>query len=165
MSPKLPALLVTALCAAACAEPAAAPPPPASDQRRVETQIDATREDVNELLRQLAALRRDSERLHDDIRSLRAEVAGLRIESMGPAGAGDSPAGAVPPMVRINIHTQPGEAEVFLGGVKIGNTPLSLAEPTGNELVLEIRKPGFRPQHHTLRARADTTLSVQLAPE
>lgn len=160
---RLPVLFVTALCAAACSD--RSPPASAAGDRHLELEVDAMRRDLGELLQQTAALRRESRRLHDDIRSLRAEVAGLRIESMRTATVEDAEIETVSPMVRVNIHTQPGGADVYLGGAHIGQTPLSLAEPIGNELVLEIRKPGFRTQHRKLHARADTTMSVQLAPE
>lgn len=65
------------------------------------------------------------------------------------------------------ITTQPGEADVYLDGVRIGETPaLDVVMLAPGRYQLELRKEGFLPEVRTveLRSRSTTFESVALAP-
>ena len=85
---------------------------------------------------------------------------GTNADADAGAGAPPVPAG---PVVHVRVTSEPDDATVVLGGVRLGRTPLDVTVPaTGDEQVLKLRKRGYNTVKTTVRVDRDVTWDVQL---
>ena len=61
-----------------------------------------------------------------------------------------------PNMQTLTVSSDPAGAEVLLNGTRVGETPLQTQVPRREELLVEVRKPGYRTEYR----QPDRTLST-----
>jgi tRNA A-37 threonylcarbamoyl transferase component Bud32 len=72
------------------------------------------------------------------------------------------PAAHVKDMAKLEVRTTPPGAEVFIGSVSRGLTPLVLELPRADPVAITLRKASFRDHEETLTPKSDRTYEFQL---
>jgi serine/threonine-protein kinase len=83
-----------------------------------------------------------------------------------PAAPAATPSPAAAPLVAANVRhvlfaSEPLDSHVFQNGQDLGPQPLTVDVPTGEKVVVEVRRDGFRPQKVTLDG-SDAKVKVRL---
>lgn len=98
-------------------------------------------------------------------------LGGLLAFSMRPTAepapaASTEEAAPAPKQVTVSLVTSPSGARVRVNGTARGETPVDLAfDRSEAEIVLEIEKPGFKPERQKLTPSVDQKLSLSLAAD
>ncbi len=90
-------------------------------------------------------------------------TAPAKTADAAPLESGAAEAGESSLKVRLNVSTEPGGAQVMLGGEELGVTPLEIERlPSSDEVELRVLRPGYRPVVRQVTLDHDITLELNL---